>query len=221
MNRKILTVAIMLIMVFSIPIVGKAHEFSPNPVYYGDLSTYSTSNPVANVNYNYNINQLTSNTTYRTLASDAISNWKSAAPRFNAVSTSYSSSKVDFSDSWPVSFNSSWYGVFDWTLDWTPIYQYTTTWYGPPSSTYVWKVSYGKIIVNSTKMVSDSFSNDDIRKTYAHEIGHSLGFDETNDGTQSVMRQGKGSTFGWSDYWKPSSHDTSDFNSKYRYRLWS
>lgn len=66
------------------------------------------------------------------------------------------------------------------------------------------------------RVLCDAINN----KTWAHEIGHVMGLNETNDGTRSVMRQGKGSTFGWSNYWQPQAHDTADL-SRYRYVSWS
>jgi hypothetical protein len=56
-------------------------------------------------------------------------------------------------------------------------------------------------------------------KKWLHEIEHTLGLNETNDGTQSVMRQGRGSTLGWENYWKPQTHDTSDLT-RFNYKSW-
>ena len=106
------------------------------------------------------------------------------------------------------------------TLSSADIFEYPYGITGGATSISCKKITKVKIYVNINKQSANNFNEQDISKTWAHERGHVMGLNETNDGTRSVMRQGKGSTFGWSNYWQPEAHDTADL-SRYRYVSWS
>lgn len=76
------------------------------------------------------------------------------------------------------------------------------------------------IIVSATiyvnKSNTSSWSDEDKEYNFNHEFGHCLGSNETNDGTRSVLKQGKGSTFGWGNGFQwPQDHDRADMSAYY------
>ena len=78
------------------------------------------------------------------------------------------------------------------------------------------KISRATINFNKPLAEQLAANSNDVTKTWVHEIGHVLGFAETNDGTVSVMKQGLGRTLGWSNYWLPQTHDITDIRNWYK-----
>ena len=100
-----------------------------------------------------------------------------------------------------------------------PVTTYGNNWSGPVYTRNENVFTKCNVYVNKTSQKSAKFTNNDIKKTWAHEIGHTIGFNETNDGTKSIMKQGKGSTFGWSNYWLPQAHDRTDLKNKFQWTI--
>jgi len=73
-----------------------------------------------------------------------------------------------------------------------------------------YKIDLSQIYLKDSMM--KDWTTSDKQKTIAHEFGHCFGFADTNDGTQSIMKNGKGSTIG---YYTPQDHDRSDLASFY------
>lgn len=74
-----------------------------------------------------------------------------------------------------------------------------------------YKIFRSTINLNDKEM--KNWTETDKQKTITHEFGHCFGFGDTNDGTKSIMKNGKGSDIG---YYKPQSHDKSDLKNFYK-----
>ena len=134
---------------------------------------------------------------------------------------SLNDAQVRFYDTWDnEEFGSSAYAVTrTWYRDGTA-QVYGNAWMQPIYMRKCKVITKNEVYVNKATQTRDKFDNYDIRKTWAHEIGHCLGFNETNDnGIISVMKQGKGRDFGWPNYWKPQDHDRSDLKTKFGYTI--
>lgn len=98
------------------------------------------------------------------------------------------------------------------------IWDHTWQWgsqYAATALDYNSGIIKGAHIYINKELVKD-WSLDDKEHTIGHEIGHIFGFDDTNvKDLKTIMKQGRGSTFGWSNYDKPQSHDRSDLKSFY------
>lgn len=219
MKKRLLTIAVTIAMLFALSnsLPASAHEFTPQR-YLGELSPYTGwGAPLPDVYLNCNFSG-TSNAKYKQLATESVSNWRSACSR---IKVSASGANVFFSDSWASNYDPAWYATCKTSYyPSSTLYAFGTGWATPPTAKTVTKTVRADIYVNIARQSSEAFTDNDIRKTYAHEIGHALGFDEVIDGTQSVMKQKKGSTLGWANYWLPQSHDIVDFNAKYAYVSW-
>lgn len=202
---------------FTLPYDVMAHEFSPKR-YWNDI--YFNSNIKKHiVRLNVNIKNVT-NTVYNRVLRDAINNWNSFGDGYCDIQITTSGSQLMVYDQYPSTQNQNAYAVTVSTLSSANIFEYPYGITGGATSISCKKITKAKIYVNINKQSANNFNEQDISKTWAHEIGHVMGLNETNDGTRSVMRQGKGSTFGWSNYWQPQAHDTADL-SRYRYVSWS
>lgn len=201
----------------SLPYNVKAHEFSTKR-YWNDIY-FNSSTKKHIVRLNINISNVT-NTVYNRVLRDAISNWNSFDDGYCDIQITTSSSQLMVYDQYPSTQNQNAYAVTVSTLSNANIFEYPYGITGGATSNPCHKITAARIYANINRQSSDNFSEHDIAKTWAHEIGHVIGLNETNDGTRSVMRQGQGSTFGWNNYWQPQAHDTADL-SRYRYVSWS
>lgn len=81
-----------------------------------------------------------------------------------------------------------------------------------------YRIKSSTIMINSNLT---SLSDANKEKIFSHEIGHCLGSQDTNidpyydTTTVSIMRQGTGSTLGWTNYQKPQTHDKTDVSGWY------
>ncbi len=115
----------------------------------------------------------------------------------NIADSSYADSKIDVRTSyWDPTWPSNGHGA-------TAIYATNN------------KITYAAMYINSTATANFSFENK--VKTFIHEYGHCAGLDDTNDGTVTVMRNGKWSDFGYGSTVYPQDHDRSDLASYYPY----
>lgn len=211
------------LLLLSTGITVNAHEMSPR-AYPADLrySQYMR-HTVAYITYNMSA---VKNTNYRTNLVNAIGDWEWADDGYvslNEVSAPYFS-YIDFSDTWMSGFPERVFGLTAVQPSRTTIYGWLpngSTLSGPPLAVRnVDKIVKCNIYVNRYYCDINGFTYHDRQHNWAHEIGHALGLNETNDGTISVMKQGKGSLFGWNDYWKPQDHDRSDLR-RFNYYSWS
>ena len=210
--KKWLVIFGAVVLIMQLSLTASAHEFSPQR-YFGNLSRPVGSQ--AQVNFNYHLASTTSNSTYRTRAQNAISAWVSACPRISTFQfTSTIGANIVFSDSWPSSYNEYWVGAFAPSLTSATLLNYGTGWTTPTSYKTVDRINSGTIYANISEQAWWSYSPEESTKTYLHEIGHALGFNDTNDGTTSVMRQEQLS------YLTPQAHDVTDFNAKYTWVSW-
>ncbi|HOV27809.1 MAG TPA: hypothetical protein PK566_15815 [Pseudobacteroides sp.] len=76
-------------------------------------------------------------------------------------------------------------------------------------------ITYAAMYINPNTTANFSFENK--TKVFIHEFGHCAGLEDTNDGTVTVMRQGKWSDFGYGSTVYPQAHDRSDLASYYPY----
>ena len=90
------------------------------------------------------------------------------------------------------------------------------TWTFKSSSKTVKKILAAQTNINKQLMESHGLNSNEITTVWVHEIGHILGFAETNDGTVSVMKQDRGRNLGWSNYWLPQTHDINDIRTFYK-----
>lgn len=215
--RKGISLILFTALIFSsFSFATSAHEFSPSR-YPRQVYRHGSMNiGVAKLNY-YISNFSSSN--YLTQLRNTIYDWEwEDSGHVEMNETSQSNAQIRFYDTW----NNAEFGstAFAITLTWTAsgtANVYGTNWMGPAYTKSCKIITRNEVYVNKTSQSNHNFNNYDIRKTWAHEIGHCLGFNETNDGTRTVMKQGRGSTFGWTNYWKPQDHDRSDLKSKFKY----
>ncbi|MCL2487824.1 MAG: hypothetical protein FWE80_03995 [Oscillospiraceae bacterium] len=223
MKKKFVAIAVMVLMVSCFTLPASAHEFSPER--YFQLLVKNGSNSMPNINFTYNITKFTANTTFQARALESINNWASAVAAIKPAvinEPNASTAKAIFSDNWPNTFDPTKPGVaVSAPLITSTIYTYKSGWGTPKTASSVQMISQTAIYANRVLLLNLGYSDNDLRHNYAHEIGHALGFTEANDGTLSIMKQGRGSTFGWADYWKPRTHDVSDMTTKYQLKLWS
>lgn len=192
----------------SLMIYANAHEFSPKR-YWNDIYYHSGMNKRI-VRIRVDINLVT-NTNYKNRLLDAIYLWEWEDNGYCDIAAVYSPAKVTASSAYPSTVNPLYYAITYSYIENATMRYYNgnvINWNLFPFSCS--KITRADIFVNMAKQSTDNFNNNDIIKTWVHEIGHVIGLNETNDGTRSVMKQGKGSTFGWSNYWKPQTHDKTD-----------
>lgn len=217
--RKCIVLFLSITLIFSsFSLVSSAHEFSP--ARYPRRVYRDTSMNIGVAQLTYYISNF-SNSNYLGQLRSTIHDWEwEDAGHVEMLETSQNSAQVRFYDTWDnQQFGSTAYAVtVPWTMEGTARV-YGAGWTQPIYSKKCKIIVKNEVYVNYASQKKDNFSNYDIRKTWAHEIGHCLGFNETNDGTRTIMRQGKGSTFGWINYWLPQDHDRSDLKSKFGYTL--
>lgn len=181
-------------------IMATAHEWTPRPYRWANI-VYNAGCSHNAIKILWNMDNLI-DSSERTNTSNSISNWKNNSNGyFLADTAAFSDATVDFSDAWPSNLGTAL--AYNDSTSHASLYQKT-------DGTWVNVMYYGTIYINSSYASTLGFSDYDKQKTAGHEIGHCFGFSETNDGTQSIMRQGMGSTFGWSNYWLPQDHDRAD-----------
>ena len=201
----------------------KAHECSP-PRYPTDIRYHNyMKKMVACITYNWSN---VTNENLRLRLRDAIGDWEWLDNGHVSLSevSSASDAYLVASDAWNTSLSSNVSGVtnsyvisaniYDWGFNGSQLYD------TPASIHDVYKIVKCYVYINKPAIQAGNWQNHDIQKVWSHEIGHTLGFNETNDGTQSVMRQGRGSSLGWENYWKPQAHDTADLE-RLNYKSWS
>ena len=216
---KLICMLMCLLFLFSVFSVN-AHEFTPSR-YPNDIRFHTyMKKMVACITYNWsNVHD----ENYRLRLRDAIGDWEWMDNGHVSLSeTSSSNAYVMCYDTWPSSLPLNVYGATNATgYANQTIYKYSVSNgflnSSPGSINGVIKLTKCNVYIN--KKTTNGWANHDIQKTWSHEIGHTLGLNETNDGTQSVMRQGRGSTLGWENYWKPQTHDTSDLT-RFNYKSW-
>ncbi|MFQ8600496.1 MAG: hypothetical protein ACLSAP_07855 [Oscillospiraceae bacterium] len=197
----------------------KAHEFSPKR-YWNDIYYHSGMQKHV-VRLKYNIDNV-KDAVYKRKLQNAINDWEYLDNGYcDLQSASTFSAGLKIYDSFPSSYNQSVYAL---TSSYTEnslirVYGGSNSNTGPAQVQSCNKITSAKIYANIKKQSSDSFNEADIAHTWVHEIGHAIGLNETNDGTRSAMRQGRGRDFGWSNYWQPQAHDTQDV-ARYRYVSW-
>ena len=210
--KKRVSILAMAILITLISLTASAHEYSPE-MYFGNLSK-----PIgyqAQVNFKYHAITTTTNAAYCTKVSQAVNAWASACPRIVPTQfTSQGSADIVFYDSWPSTLPTFAVGAAKFTPIDATLWNWGTNWSAPTSSKTVKRLNSAGIYVNIPLQNLAGYTDANIMHTYLHEIGHTLGFDETIDGTVSVMQQGQYS------YMSPQSHDISDFNSKYGWVSW-
>ena len=214
----ILVACLLLITTLSV----NAHEFSPKR-YPSDLRfSNAMKHMVAYISYNVS-NIKDSN--IRDRLSNAVTDWEYMDDGYVSLPLVSTPDKayIECSDQWSPLFPEDASGItvssnlestiFNWAFSGSSLY-------GPPETiNNVYKTIKCKIYVNYS-MIRD-WAWHDIQKVWSHEFGHALGLNETNDGTRTIMRQGKGSIYlGWEDYWKPQNHDRADLR-RFNYKSWS
>lgn len=209
---------VVILLVGSFSVTVTAHEYSPSR--YPRIVYRYTPMDIGVVNLTYYISSF-STSNYRTQLDNSIHDWIwEDDGHVQMTLTSESAAQVRFYDSWDNSqFGSTAFAI---TCSWiTNGYAslYGNGWMGPPYQKSCHIYTKNEVYVNKVAQSNAGYNNYDIRKTWAHEIGHCLGFAETNDGTRSVMKQGKGSDFGWSNYWLPQDHERSDLSSKFKWTI--
>ena len=211
---KILAVSLFLFHIF--PINVYAHEFDP-PRYWNDIYFHPEMLKHI-VRLRVNMTNVT-NEVYNRKLHDAINDWDIYDGGFCDIATTTSSTTLMAYDTYPSSKNQDAYAVTTSTLSNATITYYPYGITGGVTTKNCKKITKAVIYVNIEKQRSANFGEGDIAKTWVHELGHVMGLNETNDGTQSVMKQGKGSNFDWDEYWKPQTHDIWDM-ARYKYVVW-
>lgn len=200
-----------------------AHDFSTRRIWH-DIYYHSGMDKTV-IRLNYNMDNV-SDSVYSRKLNDAIWDWNwrdDGYVELNSVSSSdANSSGVMIYDTYPSNLNQSAFAITTsfYTSSNVTVYEYGVGWMGPPQHISCRRVNRAIIYANRARQSQLNFSEADIAKTWVHEIGHPMGFNETNDGTQSVMAQGQGSTLGWSEFWLPQDHDRQDV-SQYHYLSWT
>ena len=195
--------ALLLIAQFALPVT--AHEYYPTPFYFGELTRPSTG--MVQLEYRFQYATTTRSSTYRSYARAALNAWINACPRINPMEFSSSSAGgINFYDSWPSSLPERAFGACAIYTEDANIVKWKTAWSGVNSIDSVKRITSSPIYINVVNQTDWGFSANQCIDTYLHEIAHSLGFDETTDGTVSVTDDI------WSAYTSPRSHDISDFN---------
>lgn len=219
---KICSLCLAVVMLFSClllsPVSVSAHEFSP-PRYWNDIYYHSGMKKHI-VRLKINMTNV-KNSVYNRKLLDAINDWEWLDNGYCDMQQTTTGTTLMVYDSYPSSQNQNIYATTRLYFQDAYINQYygSDSNMGPPLSVKCRRITKAVIYANRAKQASDKFGEGDIAKTWCHELGHVMGLNETNDGTRSVMKQGKGSTFGWSNYWQPQSHDTNDVG-RYRFVRW-
>ena len=214
--RKMISIIIITIIIFPTSIVD-AHEFSPKRYPTSVYRNNSMNHGVVKLKYTIKV----SDSNYKTQLKNSINDleWQDDG-YVDLEETNESNAFVFFYDTWNnADFGSTAYGMTMMYWNKKPVTTYGNNWSGPVYTRNENVFTKCNVYVNKTSQKSAKFTNNDIKKTWAHEIGHTIGFNETNDGTKSIMKQGKGSTFGWSNYWLPQAHDRTDLKNKFQWTI--
>lgn len=196
-----------------------AHELTPKAL--PKNLTYNSDMRLTVAEITYDMTQVI-NINYRNQLSYAINDWEWYDNGHVSLRSTPGLANVyaTFYDSYPSSFHKDSVAA----TSFTNYSENQSTWsYSRPLMGPVYrednltKIIKCKVYANVKKQRSSNFNNTDIHKSWTHEIGHTLGLNDTNDGTVSVMKQGKGSSFGWAEYWKPQNHDRDDLR-RFNYR---
>ena len=179
--KKYIILILSAVLIFnSFSLVASAHEFDP-PRYPRNVYRHSSMDKgVAKLTY-YISNFSSSN--YLTQLRNAIHDWEwEDAGHVEMHEASLNDAQVRFYDTWDnEEFGSSAYAVTrTWYRDGTA-QVYGNAWMQPIYMRKCKVITKNEVYVNKATQTRDKFDNYDIRKTWAHEIGHCLGFNETND----------------------------------------
>lgn len=203
---KVLLIYLVIISIFVSSV--KAHEFDPKR-YWNDIYFHSSMNKHI-VRLRVNINNVF-NSVYNRKLRDAINDWEVLDDGYCDIQvTTASNSKIMVYDTYPSTYNQNAYAVTTSTLSSASIWYYPNGITGSVIYQSCKKITKASIYANITRQRQDDFNEGDIAKTWVHELGHVMGLNETTGNTRSVMKQGQGSTLGWSNYWQPQTHDITD-----------
>lgn len=191
-----------------------AHEFSPSR-YWNDIYYHSGMNKHV-VRIKVNMTNVT-NEVYNRKLRDAMNDWEWLDNGYCHMETTTTDTTLMVYDSYPSTQNQTAFAVTVSYLSSASITYYPYTLItGGTTTISCNKINRAFIYANTAYQQAYNFGEGDIAHTWAHELGHVIGLNETNDGTQSVMKQGKGSTLGWDNYWQPQAHDTYDVSRYHR-----
>lgn len=202
---KILLIYLAIVSIFTFSV--KAHEFQPKR-YWNDIYFHSSMNKHV-VRLRVNITNVT-NSVYNRKLRDAINDWEYLDDGYCDIQVTTSSSKIMVYDTFPSTYNQNAYATTTSTFNSANILYYPNGITGSVITQACNKITKASIYANISRQRQDNFNEGDIAKTWVHELGHVMGLNETNDNTRSVMKQGQGSTLGWSNYWQPQTHDITD-----------
>ena len=211
-NLKCFSVLLALLLIAQFVLPVTAHEYSTQR-YFGNLSMQN--GYPAQVNYVYHYETTVSDSRYRALLIDSIDAWENSCSGFYAYGViSTLNANVMFHDTWPSNYPDDWFGACTSRTSNATLWNWGTNWSAPIGTKSVHRIDSASIYVNLDFQDYYNFSDSNIMHTYLHEIGHFIGFYETNDGTASVMKQGN------LTYTSPTYHDERDFISKYSWVSW-
>ncbi len=213
-------------MLLSTGIIVDAHVYSPSQ-YPSDLRFHLTMKKVISM-ISWNDSNVT-DSDLRALLSYAVGDWEwlddgyVALTKVSAPSNAY----IVCSDQWPSDLPGDAVGytkkvkkstnIYNWTHNGSNLIKPTQEISGVEKITKCYGY-INKIVVLSWR---GNDRDHDIQKVWAHEIGHTVGLNETYGSTKSIMRQGRGSAaLGWTDYWKPQDHDRIDLQ-RFNYKVWN
>ena len=217
-NKRFISLAmtgILLLVAFSSVSVS-AHDTSPIRYPRRVYRSMAMNHGVVLVDYYIDVKD----SNYRTQLLNAINDWENKDAGYVSLrAVRKVNAYARFYDTWDsTKYNPKAYAV---TISRSITYAVSeagVNWSGPIGQISR-KVMRGcNIYVNKKYQQQNKFNNHDIQKTWAHEIGHTLGWGEANDNTISIMRQGKGSKLGWTNYWMPQDHDRKDLISKFQWK---
>ncbi len=211
LSKVILSITIAIIL--AVPLIANAHEFNP-PRYWNDIYFHSGMNKHI-VRIKINMNNV-NNEVYNRKLQDAINDWEYNDNGFCHTEIVTVASNLMVYDSYPSTLNQTSFAVTSSSSSSANITVYPYGITGSTTTQACRKINRANIYANISRQQAAGFNEADIAKTWVHELGHVMGLNETNDGTQSVMRQGRGTEFGWDEFWKPQPHDILDISRYHR-----
>lgn len=212
-----LALSLCLMVTLGYSFTGAAHDFTPKR-YWCVIYRHSGMNKsVAQVTY-YD----TLSPTLQTPFNNAIHDWDYADQgHVDPVRKSMAEAKYKISQAWSSEYPSSAFAVTVSHIQNASIKKYSNNSYSNYTTiNNIHKIIAAETYINLPCCLSYGFTTNDHQHNFAHEFGHVMGFNETNTGEHTVMRQGRGSTFPWSNPWKLTSHDTNDIVNKYNLMMW-